>query len=59
MSLHLKVEALKPLLSEGLPAESDFKVGQSKVRKGKSTQTGTEIDIKAKNVARLTPAKEL
>jgi nucleoid DNA-binding protein len=36
-----------------------FKVGQRKARTGRNPQTGAEIKISAKNVARFVPGKAL
>jgi DNA-binding protein HU-beta len=36
-----------------------FKVGQRKARKGRNPQTGKEIEIKAKTIAKFVPGKAL
>lgn len=36
-----------------------FKVSKRKARKGRNPQTGEEIKIKSKNIARFTPGKRL
>ena len=52
-------KALKKKDTVTLVGFGTFKVGQRKARKGRNPQTGAEIKIKAKKVARFTPGKAL
>jgi nucleoid DNA-binding protein len=51
--------SLKKKDTVSLAGFGTFKVSQRKARKGRNPQTGAEITIKAKNVARFTPGKAL
>jgi DNA-binding protein HU-beta len=52
-------KALKKKDTVTLVGFGTFKVGQRKARKGRNPQTGKEITIKAKRVAKFTPGKAL
>jgi nucleoid DNA-binding protein len=52
-------KALKNKDTVTLVGLGTFKVGQRKARKGRNPQTGEEIEIKAKKVARFVPGKAL
>ena len=52
-------KALKKKDTVTLVGLGSFKVGQRKARKGRNPQTGEEIRIKAKKVARFVPGKAL
>lgn len=52
-------EALKKRDTVTLMGFGTFKVGQRKARKGRNPQTGKEIEIKAKRVAKFVPGKAL
>jgi len=52
-------KALKKKDTMTLVGFGTFKVGQRKARKGRNPQTGKEIDIKAKKVAKFVPGKAL
>jgi nucleoid DNA-binding protein len=52
-------KALKKKDTVGLVGFGTFKVGDRKARKGRNPQTGEEIKIKAKKVARFVPGKAL
>jgi len=52
-------KALKKKDTVTLVGLGTFKVGQRKARKGRNPQTGEEIRIKAKKVARFVPGKAL
>ena len=52
-------KALKKKDTVTLVGFGTFKVGQRKARKGRNPQTGKEIAIKAKRVAKFTPGKAL
>jgi DNA-binding protein HU-beta len=51
--------ALKNKNTVKLAGFGTFKVGQRKARKGRNPQTGREIEIKAKKVAKFVPGKAL
>ncbi|MBW1673659.1 MAG: HU family DNA-binding protein [Deltaproteobacteria bacterium] len=51
--------ALKKKDSVTLIGFGTFKVGQRKARTGRNPQTGAEIKISAKNVAKFAPGKAL
>ena len=51
--------ALKKKDTMTLVGFGTFKVGQRKARKGRNPQTGKEIEIKAKKVAKFVPGKAL
>ena len=52
-------KALKKNDTVSLVGFGTFKVGQRKAMKGRNPQTGKEIAIKAKRVAKFTPGKAL
>ena len=52
-------KALKKKDTVTLIGFGTFKVGQRKARKGRNPQTGEEIKIKAKKIAKFVPAKAL
>jgi len=52
-------KALKKKDTVTLIGFGTFKVGQRKARKGRNPQTGKEIKIKAKKVAKFVPGKAL
>ena len=52
-------KALKKKDTVTLVGFGTFKVGQRKARKGRNPQTGKEIEIKAKKVAKFVPGKAL
>ena len=52
-------KALKKKDTVTLVGFGTFKVGQRKARKGRNPQTGKEIEIKAKTVAKFVPGKAL
>ena len=52
-------KALKKKDTVTLIGFGTFKVGQRKARKGRNPQTGEEIKIKAKKVAKFVPGKAL
>ena len=52
-------KALKKKDTVTLIGFGTFKVGQRKARKGRNPQTGEEMTIKAKNVAKFVPGKAL
>jgi len=52
-------KALKKKDKVTLVGFGTFKVGQRKARKGRNPQTGKEIEIKAKTVAKFVPGKAL
>ena len=52
-------KALKKKDTVTLVGFGTFKVGQRKARKGRNPQTGKEIKIKAKKVAKFVPGKAL
>jgi nucleoid DNA-binding protein len=52
-------KALKKKDTVTLVGFGTFKVGQRKARKGRNPQTGAEINIKAKKVAKFSPGKPL
>lgn len=52
-------KALKKEETATLVGFRTFKVGQRKTRKGRNPQTGEEIKIKAKKVARFVPGRAL
>jgi nucleoid DNA-binding protein len=52
-------KALKKKDTVTLVGFGTFKVGQRKARKGRNPQTGKEIEIKAKMVAKFAPGKAL
>jgi DNA-binding protein HU-beta len=52
-------KALKKKDTVTLVGFGTFKVGQRKARKGRNPQTGEEIKIKAKKVAKFVPGKAL
>jgi len=52
-------KALKKKDAVTLVGFGTFKVGQRKARKGRNPQTGKEIEIKAKTVAKFVPGKAL
>ena len=52
-------KALKKKDTVTLIGFGTFKVGQRKARKGRNPQTGAEIRISAKKVARFVPGKAL
>jgi len=52
-------KALKKKDTVTLIGFGTFKVGQRKARKGRHPQTGEEIKIKAKKVAKFVPGKAL
>jgi len=52
-------KALKKKQTVTIVGFGTFKVGKRKARKGRNPQTGEEIKIKAKNVPKFVPGKEL
>ncbi len=48
-----------PIFSVTLIGFGTFKVAQRKARKGRHPQTGAEIKIKAKKIAKFVPGKAL
>jgi len=52
-------KALKKKDTVTLVGFGTFKVGQRKARKGRNPQTGKEIEIRAKTVAKFVPGKAL
>jgi len=52
-------KALKKKDTVTLVGFGTFKVGQRKARKGRNPQTGKEMEIKAKTVAKFAPGKAL
>jgi len=52
-------KALKKKDTVALAGFGTFKVAQRKARKGRNPQTGEEIKIKAKKVAKFVPGKAL
>ncbi len=52
-------KALKKKQAVTIVGFGTFKVGKRKARKGRNPQTGAEIKIKAKNVPKFVPGKEL
>ena len=52
-------KALKKKHTVTIVGFGTFKVGKRKARKGRNPQTGEEIKIKAKNVPKFVPGKEL
>jgi len=52
-------KALKKKDTVSLAGFGTFKVAQRKARKGRNPQTGAEIKIKAKKVAKFVPGKAL
>ena len=52
-------KALKKKDTVTLTGFGTFKLGQRKARKGRNPQTGEEIKIKAKKVAKFVPGKAL
>ena len=57
------ITSVAEVLSEGkrinIQGFGTFQVGQRKARKGRNPQTGKEIKIKAKKVAKFVPGKAL
>jgi nucleoid DNA-binding protein len=52
-------KALKKKQAVTIVGFGTFKVGKRKARKGRNPQTGAEIKIKAKNVPKFVPGKDL
>ena len=52
-------KALKKKQAVTIVGFGTFKVGKRKARVGRNPQTGAEIKIKAKNVPKFVPGKEL